>query len=127
MSQSAMDQHEAVMKWEAEHANDRPQDAHLQAVNPQALILSMVVLFLFVVVFVAVTVVYYNHELAKKRAEKNETTTSYREYAAVRATAESRLETTGVWAKPDPAGEGTIQKTHIPIERAMRLVASEGN
>jgi len=104
MSQSAMDQHDAVLKWEAEHANDRPQGAHLQAVNPQALILSLIVLFAFVAVFVAATVIYYNHELAKKRAEKNETTTSYREYAAVRATAESRLQTTGVWAKPDPSG-----------------------
>ena len=127
MSQSAMDQHEAVLKWEAEHANDRPQDAHLQAVNPQALIASMVVLFVFVAVFVAVTIVYYNHELAKTLAEKKETTTSYREYSAVRTTADSRLETTGVWAKPDPSGEGTVQKTHIPIERAMRRIVSESN
>ncbi|MEM9065261.1 MAG: hypothetical protein AAGB51_07205 [Planctomycetota bacterium] len=126
MSQSAMDPH-AVENWSEIHSHDRPQDAHLQQVNPQALIVVLIVTLVFVAVFVGVTVVYYNHALAAKLAEKTETTTSYREYAATRATANSRLETAGVWTTPDPAGEGVIRKTHIPIDRAMRLVAQESN
>jgi hypothetical protein len=96
-----------------------PQHEHAATLNPFALAAVFTVMVVGVVGSCAILVIYYNSYASRLRAEQIEITRWNADYAAYRATAESKLASTPVqWA------DATKDRVTIPINQAMERVAS---